>query len=247
MQSEARTAEGLTYAFQPIVDIASRHVQAYEALLRGARNEPPSLLLGRLNDAEQEALDQAARPRALALAAALELDARLHLNFQPRSLATAGPGIRDLIALANDYGIDNERLVLEVTETQVIDDLRRFADAVNEFRAEGVLVAIDDFGAGHSGLNLLANFQPDIVKLDMELVRGIAQHGPRQAIVRAIHQVCDDLGIEFIAEGVETLEEFWWFEDEGVTLFQGYLFARPGLEFLPRATFPGARPSIRVL
>lgn len=247
IEIDAAGSAGLSYAFQPIVDIACRLPYAYEALLRGARNESAGVILGALDDASIEAIDAVARPRAIALAARLGLGTRLHLNFQPRSLASSNAVIEQALAVAHRHGFDNERVVLEVTETQVIDDQRRFADAINEFRAEGVMVAIDDFGAGYSGLNLLANFQPDLVKLDMELVRGIAHHGPRQAIVRAIHQACNDLGIDVIAEGVETLEEFYWFEDEGLTLFQGYLFARPGFECLPTPSYPGARPLIRVL
>jgi EAL domain-containing protein (putative c-di-GMP-specific phosphodiesterase class I) len=238
---------GLSYAFQPIVDIASRLPYAYEALLRGAHNEAAGVILAPFDEITIERVDKIARPRAIALAAKLGLSTRLHLNFQPRSLASSNAVIDDTLVLARRHGFDNEQVVLEVTETQVIDDQRRFADAVNEFRAEGVMVAIDDFGAGYSGLNLLANFQPDLVKLDMELVRGIAHHGPRQAIVRAIRQACNDLGIDVIAEGVETLEEFYWFEDEGVTLFQGYLFARPGFETLPSPSYPGVRPLIRVI
>ncbi len=247
VEREPIRAEALSYAFQPIVDIANRLPYAYEALLRGAHNEPAGVILGPLDETAIEAIDQIARPRAIALAARLGLRTRLHLNFQPRSLASSSAVIEETLAVANRYGFDNEQVVLEVTENQVIDDQRRFADAINEFRAEGVLVAIDDFGAGYSGLNLLANFQPDLVKFDMELVRGIAHHGPRQAIVRAIRQACNDLGIDVIAEGVETLEEYYWFEDEGVTLFQGYLFARPGFEALPSPSFPGVRPMIRVL
>ncbi len=249
MRVDTRTCAvaGLSYAFQPIVDITNRLPYAYEALLRGARNEPAGVILGALDEESIETIDKLARPRAIALAARLGLGTRLHLNFQPRSLASSNAVIEQTLAVAQRYGFDNEQVVLEVTETQVIDDQRRFADAINEFRAEGVMVAIDDFGAGYSGLNLLANFQPDLVKLDMELVRGIAHHGPRQAIVRAIRQACNDLGIDVIAEGVETLEEFYWFEDEGVTLFQGYLFARPGFECLPSPSFPNVRPMIRVL
>lgn len=247
MHTESDLAAGLSYAFQPIVDITSRLPFAYEALLRGAHNEPAGVILGPLDETRIEAIDQQARPRAIALAARLGLDTRLHLNFQPRSLASSSAVIEQTLAVARRHGLHNEQVVLEVTETQVIDDQRRFADVVNEFRAEGVLVAIDDFGAGYSGLNLLANFQPDLVKFDMELVRGIAHHGPRQAIVRAIHQACSDLGIDVIAEGVETLEEYYWFEDQGVTLFQGYLFARPGFETLPSPSYPSARPMLRVL
>jgi len=87
--------------------------------------------------------------------------------------------------------------------------------------------AIDDFGAGHAGLNLLAEFQPDLLKLDLRLVRNIERNGPKQAIVRGIRRTCTDLGIEIIAEGVESKDEYRWFRDEGVKLFQGYLFARP--------------------
>jgi EAL domain-containing protein (putative c-di-GMP-specific phosphodiesterase class I) len=110
----------------------------------------------------------------------------------------------------------------------------------------GIKLAIDDFGAGYSGLNLLAEFQPDQVKIDMNLVRGIEKHGPRQAIVRGIAQVCVDLGIDVIAEGVETLQEFRWFEDQGIRLFQGYLFAKPAFEQFPAAFYPERIVSPRV-
>ena len=81
-------------------------------------------------------------------------------------------------------------------------------------------------------------FQPDIVKLDMALVRGIESHGPRQAIVRAIAQVCVDLGIDFVVEGIETVDEFSWFTDLGVNLYQGYLFAKPMFEAMPSFHIP---------
>jgi len=72
----------------------------------------------------------------------------------------------------------------------------------------------------------------------MALMRGIESNGPRQAIVRAIASVCVDLGIDLMAEGVETLDEFQWLKDEGIRLFQGYLFAKPGFASLPPAEFP---------
>jgi EAL domain-containing protein (putative c-di-GMP-specific phosphodiesterase class I) len=99
-------------------------------------------------------------------------------------------------------------------------------------------VAIDDFGAGYSGLNLLADFQPDQIKLDMKLVHGIECCGPRQAIVRAIDQACRDLGIDIIAEGVETVEEYTWLANQDIGLFQGYLFAKPAFESFPPVHYP---------
>ena len=123
----------------------------------------------------------------------------------------------------------------EVTESEVIDNQVEFAQLINEYRSQGLKVAIDDFGAGYSGLNLLADFQPDQIKLDMNLVRSIESRGPRQAIVRAIAQACRDLGIEVIAEGVET-------DVRGVPVVLGpgraavpglYLFAGPAFESFP--------------
>jgi EAL domain-containing protein (putative c-di-GMP-specific phosphodiesterase class I) len=131
-----------------------------------------------------------------------------------------------------------ERLVMEVTEGAVIEDMDHFAERINEYRGLGLKVAFDDFGAGYSGLNLLADFQPDQIKLDMKLVRNIDHHGPRQSIVRAIGQVCIDLGIDVIAEGVETAEEYTWLANEGVQLFQGYLFAKPAFESFPPVHYP---------
>jgi EAL domain-containing protein (putative c-di-GMP-specific phosphodiesterase class I) len=128
--------------------------------------------------------------------------------------------------------------MFEVTEGEAVQRPKEFGQRLERFRAQGVHLAIDDFGAGYSGLNLLAWFQPDLIKLDMHLVRDIDRAGPRQAIARAVLQVCDDLGIEVIAEGVETLGEFSWFRRVGVRLFQGYLFARPAFESLAEPIFP---------
>ena len=104
-------------------------------------------------------------------------------------------------------------------------------------------VRLEPFAAGlrdhrYSGLNLLSNFQPDQIKLDMSLIRGIERHGPRQAIARAIGHVCFELGIDVIAEGVETLEEYGWLAKAGVRLFQGYLFAKPAFEAFPPVHYP---------
>ena len=90
---------------------------------------------------------------------------------------------------------------------EAIGDPAKFAKVIAEYRRTGMRFAIDDFGAGYSGLGLLAEFQPDIVKLDMALVRDIHSHGPRQSIVRATAQVCVGVGIDLVVEGEETVEE----------------------------------------
>lgn len=231
-------APPFSYAFQPIVDVVAREVFSYEALIRGPDNEPAFRVLERVPAGARYRFDEDSRVAAIALAVQLGLDCHLNLNFLPQGLYASEASVTSALAAADRHGLSIDRLVLEVTEGEVIADYAHLGRQLNEFRRMGLKVAIDDFGAGYSGLNMLADFQPDQIKVDMNLVRGIERHGPRQAIVRAVVQVCADLGIDVIAEGVESLAEFAWFADNGVRLFQGYLFAKPGFESLPKAHFP---------
>ena len=168
----------------------------------------------------------------------LGLNGHLNLSFLTQSLGVSMECVDSTLRAAALNRLSVERIVLEVTEGQIIDDPAHFGVLLNKYRAIGLKVAIDDFGAGYSGLSLLANFQPDQIKIDMSLVRGIEKHGPRQAIVRAVAQACADLGIDVIAEGVETTAECSWLAAQRIRLFQGYLFARPGFECLPAISFP---------
>ena len=228
-----------SFAFQPIVDVESHKVFAYEALVRGRSNEPAGAVFAAIRSSQLHAFDRAARIRAIGLAASLGLKTGLSLNFLPQSLETLPDAISSTIDAVRKAGLSERKMFLEVTEGELIRDLAGFATAINQYRASGIHLAIDDFGAGHSGLNLLADFQPDVIKIDMHLVRNIDARGPRQAIVRAVLQACDDLGIEVIAEGVETEQEYRWFKRAGVRLFQGYLFGRPEFEFLSTPLFMG--------
>ena len=184
--------------------------------------------------------DRESRAIAVRLAGRLGIDTNLNVNALPGSLSDVAGESDALLEAARCWDIAPERLILEVTEQEAVDDSSRFAEVIDEYRALGVGLAIDDFGAGYSGLNLLADFQPDVIKLDMKLVRGIQSHGPRQSIARALALVCGELGIEVVAEGIETVDEFRWLRDLGVELFQGYLFGRPAFEVLGSATIPEA-------
>lgn len=228
-----------SFAFQPIVDIESQKVFAYEALVRGRSNEPAGAVFAAIQPSQLHIFDRAARIQAIGLAASLGLTTGLSLNFLPRSLETLPDAISSTIDAVRNAGLSERKMFLEVTEGELIRDLAGFAATINQYRASGIHLAIDDFGAGHSGLNMLADFQPDVIKVDIHLVRNIDGRGPRQAIVRAVIQACDDLGIEVIAEGVETEPEYRWFKRAGVRLFQGYLFGRPEFESLPTPIFAG--------
>jgi EAL domain-containing protein (putative c-di-GMP-specific phosphodiesterase class I) len=227
-----------SFAYQPIVDIETRTVFAYEALVRGRANEPAGAIFGAIDPRDLHRFDRAARIRAIELAASLGLETSLSLNLLPQSLDGAPDAISSTIEAAMRARIPAGNIIIEVTEGEMIHDAAGFAERMNTYRAQGIRFALDDFGAGFSGLNLLAEFQPDEVKLDMHLVRDIETKGPRQAIVRAVMQVCEDLGIDVIAEGVESEAEYCWFKRAGVRLFQGYLFCRPTFEALPTPVFP---------
>jgi blue light- and temperature-responsive anti-repressor len=229
----------ISFAFQPIVDIESRKVFAYEALVRGPSNESAAAVFAALKSDQLHVFDRAARIQAIALAASLGLDTGISLNFLPQALDTLPDAISSTIDAARKAGLPERRIFLEVTEGELIRDLVRFSTTINQYRASGIHLVIDDFGAGYSGLNLLADFQPDVIKIDMHLVRDIDGKGPRQAIVRAVIQACDDLGIEVIAEGIESDPEYRWFKRAGIRLFQGYLFGRPEFESLASPVFKG--------
>jgi EAL domain-containing protein (putative c-di-GMP-specific phosphodiesterase class I) len=232
------SAAPFSFAFQPIVDIKSRLVYSYEALVRGTANQSAWQILSPLTPHGLFAFDQAARIQAIELAMRLGITCRLNLNFMPHSVGSSPEAILSTLQAANRFNLPINRMVIEVVEGEIIEDPTHFAAFINQYRRLGLQFAIDDFGSGYSGLNLLADFQPDQVKLDMKLIRDIECNGPRQAIVRAISQICFDLGIDVIAEGIETVAEYEWLSSQGIQLFQGYLFAKPAFEEFPPVHYP---------
>lgn len=236
---EERFAD-ISFAFQPIVDLTTGQPRSHEALVRGTDGGTAASVFLR-HASRRDELDAVCRAGAIALAVRRGLTGDLNLNFSPKLTTHPSLGLSSTIEAAQRLGFPPHRLVFEATEDAVVGNPREFAQSANEYRRLGVQLAIDDFGAGYAGLNLLAEFLPDFLKLDMQLVRGIHTSGPRQAIVRGILQVCGDLGIELVAEGVETLDELRWFEDAGVRLYQGFLFARPALGRIPNLTRPMPR------
>jgi EAL domain-containing protein (putative c-di-GMP-specific phosphodiesterase class I) len=133
--------------------------------------------------------------------------------------------------------------MFEFTENERMTDVAHVQRIVAEYRKQGFATALDDFGAGYAGLNLLASFQPDFIKLDMELIRGIATTPARQTIVAGVILMARQLGIVVIAEGVETEAELTALRAAGIQLFQGYLFAKPAVATLPAVSFPASSAS----
>lgn len=231
-----------TMAFQPIVDLEARRVHAYEALVRGTGGQGAGWVLEQIHDGNRYRFDQACRVKAIELASRLRLqdlpDCRLHINFLPNAVYRPETCIRATLDAATRFAFPTERLVFEVTEGEKVRDEAHLQGIFTEYRRRGFATAIDDFGAGYAGLNLLANFQPDVLKLDMALTRGLDLDRARRAIVAGVLLTCRDLGIEIVAEGVETIGEYRALRALGVRLMQGYLFGKPAFEVLETPAWP---------
>ena len=219
-----------TYAFQPIVDVHARTVFAHEALVRGPEGEPASSVLSRITADNRYSFDQACREKAIRIAAGLQMQSHLSINFLPNAIYRPEVCIRSTLQAAERHGFAVERIIFETVEGERVSDGKWLAEVLGEYQRIGFKTAIDDFGAGFAGLNLLADFQPDMVKLDMALIRGIDQGQARRAIVAGVVGMCGQLGVDVIAEGIETGDEARCLADLGIRLMQGYWFGRPQLE-----------------
>ncbi len=233
-------------AFQPIVDLRTGEPYAYEALIRGPAGEPAPTILSRVTEANRYAFDQRCRVKAIETAARagiLNTPAKLSINFLPNAVYSPVACIQLTLKTARALDFPTDRLIFEFTENEQMADPGHVAGIISAYQQMGFGTALDDFGAGHAGLGLLARFQPDTIKLDMELVRGVDESLPRRMIVRSIVSMCESLGIRLVAEGVETAAELAALQTLGVRFVQGFFFARPGFEHLPNVSEP-ARASL---
>ena len=226
----------IAMAFQPIVDCETGEVFAYEALVRGMNGEGAEEVLAGVNDANRYAFDQRCRVAAIrgaVEAGILETQARLSINFLPNAVYSPLACIQLTLATAREVGFPTERLIFELTENEQIDDADHVRRIVDTYQQMGFGTAMDDFGAGHAGLGLLARIQTDYLKLDMELVREIDRSKPKRVIVEGVVRIAKRLGITVIAEGIETLAEAQTLHLLGIRYLQGFYFARPAFRALP--------------
>lgn len=224
----------ISFAFQPIVDVSSSSIFACEALVRGTEGESAASVLSKVDEGNRYHFDQLCRTTAIEHASRLAMDTFLSINFMPNAVYRPEACIRSTFAAAEKYKFPIERVIFETVEGENIISRPHLVNIFKAYKEFGFQTAIDDFGAGYSGLTLLADFQPDFIKLDMELVRNIDKDQARQAIVRGVLSMCDALGVRVIAEGIETRGERDFFLAHGVTLMQGYFFAKPALGQIPQ-------------
>lgn len=230
----ARQFKGVKFrhAFQPIIRPSTHEIYGYEALARGPNEEPPWFLFERIEDRDYAFLEQELNRSAINYANFLGNFKLLFLNVSPAVL-TLDEGaylLEQCERLAQ--AVDPSQIVLELSESGLERDIRRLSTTLDKLRSVGFTIALDDFGAGTAGLNSLVDVDPDIIKLDMHLIRNIDESGIRQALIRSVLNFADALGILVLAEGVETVEEYRYLRGLGIDLYQGFLFARPKVDFL---------------
>ncbi len=230
-----RALESMWMAFQPIVETGRRRVFGYEALMRTREAcfpNPGAVLdaaerLGRLGELGGRIRGLCARAFEKAPS-----DALLFINVHPHDLLD-----KDLYEAQAPLTRIAHRVVLEITERSAINDVKDIQARVAVLRYHGFRIAIDDLGAGYAGLSSFVALGPEVVKLDMSLVRGVQGSEIRQRLIESMASLCGEMGMRVVAEGVETSDESECVRRLGCELLQGYLFAKPGPPFPAVATF----------
>jgi diguanylate cyclase (GGDEF)-like protein len=228
--SDAVGREEYRVFYQPIVELATGHHLGYEALLRWEHPTrgllAPGAFLDVLEDSDTDSpVAEWVLERACSDAAAWAGDCFVSVNVSPRQLARPELARRVSDVLSRT-GLPADRLWIEITEDRLIHEHQDIAD-VQRLRDLGVHVALDDFGTGYAGLTYLQRLPADTVKIDMVFVRSIVEDRVSQGIVTAVVGLATALGLQVVAEGVETQEQANALQALGVTCGQGYLWARP--------------------
>jgi EAL domain-containing protein (putative c-di-GMP-specific phosphodiesterase class I) len=224
-----RALDSMWLAYQPIVNASERTLYGYEALLRSAEPALPGPMavldaaskLGRLFE-----LARKIRARASGEIQGAVNTAMLFVNLHPRDLIDDS-----LYDPAAPLSAIADRVILEITERASLDEVADLPARVTSLREMGFRIAVDDLGAGYSGLSSFAQLEPELVKLDMTLVRDVHRSRTKSKLIRSIAAVCRDLEIRLVAEGVESQEELDTLVSLGCDLLQGYHLAKPGPAF----------------
>ncbi|MCY9847216.1 diguanylate phosphodiesterase [Pectobacterium jejuense] len=228
-----------SFAFQPIIDPLSRQIVSLEALIRTPSGDQARSYFEGLTEDEIYEADLRSKKIAFAMASELQLgEQSLSVNLRPMTLVKIPQAVNFLLQEIQTNGLVPEQIIIEFTESEVISRFDEFTDAVRLLKAAGIRVAIDHFGAGFAGLLLLAQFQPDRIKINRDLIKDVHKSGSRQAIIQAIIKCCTSLEISVSAVGIEKPEEWMWLESAGISLFQGYLFAKPEIGTIPAIAWP---------
>jgi len=220
-------------SYQPIMRIQEEQhtIMGYEALSRGPRGsslEPADRLFGaaRAHGLRVE-LDRLCRQRALLSSGRIPSNVKIFVNTLPATMRDPQFRGKALIDFLEKAQVDPRRIVIEITEQEVIENYDMFQATMATFAVLGMTFAVDDVGAGYSGLESIARLKPSFLKIDYSLVHDVDQSGVNRAMVEAIIKLGHEIGAEVIAEGIEKSEELNVLSAKGVDYGQGYYLARP--------------------
>lgn len=229
MLSEKRIVSML----QPIVRTGTGELFAYECLVRGVMGTslvPPDRLFEVARAAGMlSALDVGARRAAVTAASRRAGDHHVFVNFTPSTVYDPRFCLRTTLEAIREVGIAPSRIVFEVVESERITDVAFVKSILDAYRAEGFRVALDDLGSGYASLGLLHALRPDFVKIAMGLVRNVDKDPWKATFMGKLLEAAHDVGVQTVAEGIETAEELGWVEAHGADFAQGYYLGKPTL------------------
>lgn len=219
--------------YQPIVHVDDpSSVFGHEALARGTDTDGSTVMPHRLFSAARDAgllfqLDLAARRSAISGARHHQIHERLFVNFTPTAIYDPATCLRSTARAVMEAGLVPEYVIFEVVESEKTADAKHLRAILEQYRADGFKVALDDVGAGYSSLNLIHQLRPDFIKLDMELTRGVHADPFKAMVATKVIEIARELGIATVIEGIEVVEELEWAQAHGADYAQGYLLGRP--------------------
>lgn len=221
----------LTPHFQPIVSLTHKKILGYEALIRGPSNSPLHSPFNLFTTAERfnlsTKLEFLCREITIQRYADLDIKEKLFINASPLVLLQPEFKKGETLRLLDQYGVNPRSVVIELTEHKPADNYEIMRASAKHYRGMGFEIALDDLGAGYSGLRLWAELLPEYVKIDKHFVHSLHNDPVKLNFVRSIQSMAVSLNCSVIAEGIETQEEFKAIEKIGITNAQGYYFARP--------------------
>ncbi len=231
------THKKISTLYQPILDLKNRRVIGYEALNRGPKGEfenPDYLFRLAYENNAVWALDRLCRIQAFRGIKNLKDSENIFINVEPGTFEDPQFFTRETLSEMEKAGVKPQQVVLELTERKAIEDFENFKIILKTFKESGFKVAIDDLGAGYSGLQMLSELLPDyidFIKLDMSLIRDIDQHDFKQQIISFMLKLTKDISTNIIVEGIETMDELRTVNQLGIQFAQGFLFASPSKTF----------------
>lgn len=223
--------QGLAMHFQPIVAATDHSLYAYECLMRGDEAGaliPPSRMLEVARRAElSHHLDAAARQAAFQATARHGVRAKVFVNFSAAAIYDPMACLANTVEIIAGLGLPREQFVFEAVESDDAEDLGHLRALLESFRRAGFAVALDDLTAGYDSLRRLETLAPDYIKLDMEIISGVDRDPYKALIAARLLETAQKMGIQTVAEGVETAAEFAWAQEHGADFVQGFYVAQP--------------------